>query len=228
MDLIEKYLKPLEKDAEKEKQMGLALKELRNQMVFSFLMINSIWCLTIFLLQENKDLVSLIFLLVSNLKIYFWFWSWNNFVLALALYWPLNLHGIVIASLFRSLETCPNLTTKSAFALPLDLTERFFLPNIHKILKISHSPSIWIFNLTESLFQHFKWKLRNKLLHFVCSFTLNGRSVLRVRTLPTLAAMTRPSSWPTHISSSNQSDSSFSYSLHSFFLSRFGSILFSI
>ena len=56
-DLIEKYLKPLEKDAEKEKQMGNALKELRNQMVFSFLMINSIWVLTIFLLQENKDLV---------------------------------------------------------------------------------------------------------------------------------------------------------------------------
>ena len=31
MDLIEKYLKPLEKDAEKEKAMGNALKELRNQ-----------------------------------------------------------------------------------------------------------------------------------------------------------------------------------------------------
>ena len=56
-DLIEKYLKPLEKDADKEKKMGDALKELRNQMVFSFLMINSIWVLTIFLLQENKDLV---------------------------------------------------------------------------------------------------------------------------------------------------------------------------
>jgi hypothetical protein len=57
MDLIDKYLKPLEKDAEKEKQMGVALMELRNQMVFSFLMINSIWTLTIFLLQENKSLV---------------------------------------------------------------------------------------------------------------------------------------------------------------------------
>ena len=57
IDLIDKYLKPLEKDAEKEKQMGNALKELRNQMVFSFLMINSIWTLTIFLLQENKSLV---------------------------------------------------------------------------------------------------------------------------------------------------------------------------
>jgi hypothetical protein len=31
VELIEKYLKPLEKDAEKEKQMGNALKELRNQ-----------------------------------------------------------------------------------------------------------------------------------------------------------------------------------------------------
>ena len=36
MDLIEKYLKPLEKDAEKEKAMGNALKELRNQVSFCY------------------------------------------------------------------------------------------------------------------------------------------------------------------------------------------------
>lgn len=56
-ELIEKYLKPLEKDVEKEKQAAAGLKELRNSAVFSFLMINSIWVLTIFLLQENKDLL---------------------------------------------------------------------------------------------------------------------------------------------------------------------------
>jgi chitin synthase len=56
-ELIVKYLKPLEKDAEKEKQIAAGLKELRNAVVFSFLMINSIWVLTIFLLQENKDLL---------------------------------------------------------------------------------------------------------------------------------------------------------------------------
>lgn len=55
--LILKYLKPLEKDPEKEKQVGTGLKELRDSVVFSFLMINSIWVLTIFLLQENKDLL---------------------------------------------------------------------------------------------------------------------------------------------------------------------------
>ena len=58
-DLIEKYLKPLEKDKEKEKLVTLGLKELRNQMVFSFLMINSIWVIMIFLMQDNKDILGI-------------------------------------------------------------------------------------------------------------------------------------------------------------------------
>jgi chitin synthase len=56
-DLIEKYLKPLDKDPAKEKQVAAGLVELKNQMVFSFLMINSIWVITIFLMQENKDIL---------------------------------------------------------------------------------------------------------------------------------------------------------------------------
>ena len=55
--LIEKYLKPLDKNEEKEKQVAAGLIELKNQMVFSFLMINSIWVITIYLLQDNKDLL---------------------------------------------------------------------------------------------------------------------------------------------------------------------------
>lgn len=55
--LIEKYLKPLEKNADKEKEVAKGLLELRDKVVFSFLMINSIWVITVFLMQENKDLL---------------------------------------------------------------------------------------------------------------------------------------------------------------------------
>ena len=54
-ELIEQYLKPLVKNADQQKKQEQGLKELRNSMVFSFLMINSIWVLTVFLLQQNKD-----------------------------------------------------------------------------------------------------------------------------------------------------------------------------
>ena len=56
-ELIPKYLLPLEKDAEKEKQVATGLKELRDMCVFSFLMINSIWVLAVFLLQEQKHII---------------------------------------------------------------------------------------------------------------------------------------------------------------------------
>lgn len=58
-ELIDKYLKPLEKNADQEKKVAAGLKELRNSAVFSFLMINLIWILTIFLLQNNKDTLSI-------------------------------------------------------------------------------------------------------------------------------------------------------------------------
>ena len=56
-ELIPKYLLPLEKDAEKEKQVAAGLKELRDMCVFSFLMINSIWVLAVFLLQQQKHII---------------------------------------------------------------------------------------------------------------------------------------------------------------------------
>jgi chitin synthase len=56
-DLIEKYLEPLIRDVEKEKRDAADLKTLRNQMVFTFFMLNSIFVVVIFLLQQNKDLL---------------------------------------------------------------------------------------------------------------------------------------------------------------------------
>lgn len=52
---IEQYLKPLNEDKEEKKRISEGLKDLRNQMVMSFLILNSIWVVTIFLLQQNKD-----------------------------------------------------------------------------------------------------------------------------------------------------------------------------
>ena len=65
-DMIEKYLKPLDKDREKEKRDAQGLLELRSQAVFSFLMLNSIWVIALFLMQNNKDTLSL------RLKKIFW------------------------------------------------------------------------------------------------------------------------------------------------------------
>ena len=58
IEMIEKYLKPLDKDVEKEKRAAQGLLELRNQAVFSFLMLNSIWVVLLFLMQENKNTLS--------------------------------------------------------------------------------------------------------------------------------------------------------------------------
>lgn len=41
-------------------QVGQGLMDLKNQMAFSFLMINSIWVVTIFLLQANKDVLFIV------------------------------------------------------------------------------------------------------------------------------------------------------------------------
>ena len=54
-DFIEKYLAPLYEDKEEKKRISEGLKDLRNQMVMSFLILNSIWVVTIFLFQQNKD-----------------------------------------------------------------------------------------------------------------------------------------------------------------------------
>ena len=58
MEMIDKYLKPLDKDREKEKKDAQGLLDLRNQAVFSFLMINAIWVVSLYLMQKNKDKLS--------------------------------------------------------------------------------------------------------------------------------------------------------------------------
>lgn len=51
-DLIEKYLKPLEKDADKEKAMGNALKELRNQVNSGLAKLNFLFVTRHFITQR--------------------------------------------------------------------------------------------------------------------------------------------------------------------------------
>ena len=48
--------KKTEQEAEEVQQK---LRELRDQMVFSFLMINSIWIVTMFLMQQYKDVLGI-------------------------------------------------------------------------------------------------------------------------------------------------------------------------
>ena len=57
--LIDTYLKPLDKDIEKEKKDTQGLKDLRNMAVFSFLMFNSMWVMLFYVMQANKDSLSI-------------------------------------------------------------------------------------------------------------------------------------------------------------------------
>ncbi|ODM95932.1 Chitin synthase 6 [Orchesella cincta] len=54
-DLIEKYLKPIDADKQKEARIAQQLAELRDRSVFFFFMINAIFVLIVFLMQLNKD-----------------------------------------------------------------------------------------------------------------------------------------------------------------------------
>ncbi|XP_076350949.1 chitin synthase chs-2-like [Tachypleus tridentatus] len=54
-DMIEKYLYPLDQNKEHEARVASELKELRNKVVFGFLMSNALFILIVFLLQLNKD-----------------------------------------------------------------------------------------------------------------------------------------------------------------------------
>ncbi|KAK3873993.1 hypothetical protein Pcinc_021038 [Petrolisthes cinctipes] len=56
-DLIEKYLFPLAKDKAREDKAASELKDLRNMVVFSFVMMNAIFVLVTFLLQLHKDII---------------------------------------------------------------------------------------------------------------------------------------------------------------------------
>lgn len=54
--LIEKYLKPFEKDEKKEKEGKVALKELRNSVCFGYWFCNILWVLLNFMLMTDKKL----------------------------------------------------------------------------------------------------------------------------------------------------------------------------
>ena len=53
--VIDKYLKPLDKDKEKEKKDLQGLIELRNTWVFSFLLANALWIAAFVVVNLNKD-----------------------------------------------------------------------------------------------------------------------------------------------------------------------------
>ena len=57
--VIAKYLKPLEKDEEKEKMVAQGLKELRDTWVVTLLMCNGVVVLLLMLLQGQKELLSI-------------------------------------------------------------------------------------------------------------------------------------------------------------------------
>ena len=56
-EFIEEYLKPLEATKDDLAKKAESLKELRNQMVYSFFMLNAMFIVVVFLLQQQKDLI---------------------------------------------------------------------------------------------------------------------------------------------------------------------------
>ncbi|XP_059614740.1 chitin synthase chs-2 [Phlebotomus argentipes] len=54
-DLIDKYLYPIDQNKEEQARIATHLKDLRNNSVFAFFMINALFVLIVFLLQLNKD-----------------------------------------------------------------------------------------------------------------------------------------------------------------------------
>lgn len=55
IDLIEKYLKPLDRNEDEEKKIKQELLGLRDIAVFAFVMLNALFVLIVFLLQLNKE-----------------------------------------------------------------------------------------------------------------------------------------------------------------------------
>ena len=56
-DLIFKYLAPLDKNEEKEKKNARELATLRTQSVFSMFMLNALFVLVVFMLQQEKETI---------------------------------------------------------------------------------------------------------------------------------------------------------------------------
>ncbi|KAF4529725.1 hypothetical protein B566_EDAN015354 [Ephemera danica] len=58
-DLIDKYLYPLDKNAEEQRRVTKDLKQLRDKSVFGFFMLNAMFVMILFLIQLNKDILHL-------------------------------------------------------------------------------------------------------------------------------------------------------------------------
>ncbi|XP_078047479.1 hyaluronan synthase-like protein kkv isoform X3 [Augochlora pura] len=56
-DLLDKYLYPIDEDKTEKARIAKDLKDLRDQSVFAFFMLNALFVLIVFLLQLNKDLL---------------------------------------------------------------------------------------------------------------------------------------------------------------------------
>nr|ARQ20736.1 chitin synthase 2 [Grapholitha molesta] len=54
-DLIDTYLRPIDENKEEQVRIAKDLKDLRDKMVFAFVMLNALFVLVIFLLQLNQD-----------------------------------------------------------------------------------------------------------------------------------------------------------------------------
>ncbi|CAH0404859.1 unnamed protein product [Chilo suppressalis] len=54
-DLIDTYLRPIDENKEEQERIKTDLKNLRDKMVFAFVMLNALFVLVIFLLQLNQD-----------------------------------------------------------------------------------------------------------------------------------------------------------------------------
>ncbi|CAK1549970.1 unnamed protein product [Leptosia nina] len=54
-DLIDAYLRPIDENKEEQERIKTDLKNLRDNMVFAFLMLNALFVVVIFILQSNQD-----------------------------------------------------------------------------------------------------------------------------------------------------------------------------
>merc|ERR1719285_697081 len=53
--MIEEYLKPLEENKDEKKKVKEGLKDLKNSIALSFMLLNSMWVAAIFMLQDHQD-----------------------------------------------------------------------------------------------------------------------------------------------------------------------------
>ena len=79
-ELIAKYLKPLTQTKEDKADISNGLKELRNSMTFTFLIINCIVILVVFLLQSRTDILGATWPIPSKVCLNFFCVSYHAFI----------------------------------------------------------------------------------------------------------------------------------------------------